>query len=212
MGLRQRKEEQTRARIMDVSFQIFCNHGIGEATMADIAEQSDVSRTTLYNYFPSKQILLEAVYIQNLQNSVMKINESITKINFYEFIQQMMDYYAKILIENPEVLVFDAQFNIYAALMHQDPTKYPDHVMNSLNMNEYKNITIDKLIEEEMNFYGDPFEFLYNISQTYYEHIQKMAIFRMQRQKNDLEQVKRDLEAYNQIYIHLLFPNKKNAN
>jgi AcrR family transcriptional regulator len=57
MGLREVKAERTRKRIVDVAIELFLSQGFDETTMEQIAEHAEVGSTTLYRYFPSKDLL-----------------------------------------------------------------------------------------------------------------------------------------------------------
>ncbi|NEA36927.1 TetR/AcrR family transcriptional regulator [Streptomyces sp. SID13031] len=57
MGLRELKAERTRRRIAEVATDLFLGQGFEETTMEQIAEQAEVGSTTLYRYFPSKDVL-----------------------------------------------------------------------------------------------------------------------------------------------------------
>ncbi len=57
MGLRELKAERTRRRIAEVATDLFLGQGFDETTMEQIAEQAEVGSTTLYRYFPSKDVL-----------------------------------------------------------------------------------------------------------------------------------------------------------
>ncbi|MEV5728398.1 TetR/AcrR family transcriptional regulator [Streptomyces pharetrae] len=56
-GLRERKKRQTRQYISDVATGLFIERGFDAVTVAEIAEASNVSVNTVYNYFPAKEDL-----------------------------------------------------------------------------------------------------------------------------------------------------------
>src|SRR5215471_13139598 len=56
--LRVRKKNQTRQRIADAAAAAFAAKGYDAVTMAEIARQADVSEQTVYNFFPSKELLV----------------------------------------------------------------------------------------------------------------------------------------------------------
>jgi AcrR family transcriptional regulator len=58
LPLRQRKAEQTRHRIINAALQLFYKSGYEQVTMDAIAEEAEIGRATLFNYFPSKAALL----------------------------------------------------------------------------------------------------------------------------------------------------------
>lgn len=61
MGLREEKKRYTRQQILLVSAQLFTDQGFEGTRMDDIAREAGVSRTTLFNYFPSKDEIVLAM-------------------------------------------------------------------------------------------------------------------------------------------------------
>jgi AcrR family transcriptional regulator len=53
--LRERKKAQTRQRIADVATPMFIERGFDNVTVSEIAEAADVSKVTVFNYFPRKE-------------------------------------------------------------------------------------------------------------------------------------------------------------
>ncbi|HEY0261194.1 MAG TPA: helix-turn-helix domain-containing protein, partial [Lacisediminihabitans sp.] len=58
MGLRETKAARTRAQIIAVAIALFADRGYEATTMEEIAERAEVGTTTLYRYFPSKDLIL----------------------------------------------------------------------------------------------------------------------------------------------------------
>jgi AcrR family transcriptional regulator len=56
--LRERNKQKVTQRIIAVAVELFKTRGYHQTTIEDIAEQAEVSRRTLFNYFPSKEALL----------------------------------------------------------------------------------------------------------------------------------------------------------
>ena len=57
-GLRERKRRRTFAEIQRVALQLFAEQGYGETTIEQIAEQAEVSPSTVFRYFPTKEDLV----------------------------------------------------------------------------------------------------------------------------------------------------------
>jgi AcrR family transcriptional regulator len=57
-GLRERKKEATLERLREVALELFVERGFDAVSVDDIAEVAEVSKTTFYRYFPSKEDLL----------------------------------------------------------------------------------------------------------------------------------------------------------
>jgi AcrR family transcriptional regulator len=58
--LRERKKRATRERLLEVAQQAFAERGYDETTFDEIAARADVSRATVFNYFPRKDAFLFA--------------------------------------------------------------------------------------------------------------------------------------------------------
>jgi len=54
-GLRERKRIETRQRIADTASLLFMTRGFEAVTVAEIAAAADVSKVTVFNYFPRKE-------------------------------------------------------------------------------------------------------------------------------------------------------------
>jgi len=54
-GLRERKKAATRAAIHDGAMRLFAEQGFAGTTIDQIAEAADVSRATVFTYFPAKE-------------------------------------------------------------------------------------------------------------------------------------------------------------
>jgi AcrR family transcriptional regulator len=58
---RERKKQETRQRLLETGWQLFREHGYDDTTVAEIAEGADVAKGTLFNYFPTKESLLDQI-------------------------------------------------------------------------------------------------------------------------------------------------------
>ncbi len=56
--LRERNKQRIVQRIIDAAFELFQTIGYHQTTMDAIAEKAEVSRATLFNYFPAKREIL----------------------------------------------------------------------------------------------------------------------------------------------------------
>ena len=78
--LRERNKQRNFQRIIDAAFELFQTVGYHQTTMDAIAEKADVSRATLFNYFPTKQALLmplaHQLYRERVQPEVLAYLET----------------------------------------------------------------------------------------------------------------------------------------
>jgi len=57
-GLRERKKQQTRQRIVDAALELFDQRGFDRVPVAEVARLAEVSEATVFNYFPTKEDLV----------------------------------------------------------------------------------------------------------------------------------------------------------
>lgn len=57
-GLRERKKQRTHAAISDAAIRLFLEHGFNQVSVAQVAEAAEVSKRTLFAYFPAKEDLV----------------------------------------------------------------------------------------------------------------------------------------------------------
>ncbi|MBT0770744.1 TetR/AcrR family transcriptional regulator [Kineosporia sp. J2-2] len=58
MGLRERNAARTRETIIDTALSLFLERGYEATKMEDIAEAAGIGTSTLYRYFPTKDLLI----------------------------------------------------------------------------------------------------------------------------------------------------------
>jgi AcrR family transcriptional regulator len=61
-GRRERRRVETREKIFRTALKLFAKRGFFETTTEDISEAADVGQGTFFNYFPSKQHVLMALF------------------------------------------------------------------------------------------------------------------------------------------------------
>jgi AcrR family transcriptional regulator len=60
-GRRERRRRETHARIFDSAMRLFAQRGFANTPVEDITEAADVAKGTFFNYFPTKESILEAL-------------------------------------------------------------------------------------------------------------------------------------------------------
>ena len=70
MGIKERKEREREARknaILEAAKTVFFQKGLHAATMDQIAEAAELSKGTLYLYFPNKEELYISIFLEGLE-------------------------------------------------------------------------------------------------------------------------------------------------
>jgi AcrR family transcriptional regulator len=68
LSRRERKKRANRARILKAARDLFQAHGFDDTSVEDIAETADVSKSTFFNYFPTKESLLVAIAAEEVRD------------------------------------------------------------------------------------------------------------------------------------------------
>lgn len=73
LNRRERKKEAMRQKIIETALRLFRQSSVDEITMEKIAEEVDIAKGTLYNYFSSK----ESIIIEYVKKHMKKIEKDI---------------------------------------------------------------------------------------------------------------------------------------
>ncbi len=65
-GLRERKKRRTRETISEAAVNLFVRHGFDQVSVSDVAAAAEVSKVTVFNYFPTKEDLVLSRLPQHL--------------------------------------------------------------------------------------------------------------------------------------------------
>jgi AcrR family transcriptional regulator len=74
-GLRERKKAQTEARIWRIAVGLFVERGFDQVSVAEIAAAADVSKVTVFNYFPTKEDLVMSAPEQHVDDLAAAVRE-----------------------------------------------------------------------------------------------------------------------------------------
>jgi AcrR family transcriptional regulator len=85
MGKREDHKRRTRQALVDAGLELFRARGFDDTRVQDIVDQAGVSPATFFNYFPSKDALLEAqaeqtadLYAALLRHELDRVETSVT--------------------------------------------------------------------------------------------------------------------------------------
>jgi len=83
-GLRQRQAQRTREAIQDAATRLFLASGFHAVSVDEIAAAAEVSKRTLFKYFPSKEDLVIGGFADHADEATQKTTrEDGDSLNFY---------------------------------------------------------------------------------------------------------------------------------
>jgi AcrR family transcriptional regulator len=78
VGLRDDKKRETRQAILDTTLALFREKGYGATRIQDVVARLRISEGTFFNYFPTKQSVLEAFASDLVDPSIDRLHENVT--------------------------------------------------------------------------------------------------------------------------------------
>ena len=75
MGLRDEKKRETRQAILDTALALFREKGFDATRVQDVASRLRISEGTFFNYFPTKQSVLEAFASDLVDPAIDRLHE-----------------------------------------------------------------------------------------------------------------------------------------
>ncbi len=106
MGTRQRlSPEDRRAQLLDCAVKAYARSGVERAGHGDVAKLAGVSTATVFNYFPTREVLTEAVF-DIIRTTVMQMFTSLPKTarTASEQIKIMAMAYDQLLEAHPDMI------------------------------------------------------------------------------------------------------------
>ncbi len=95
VGVRERKQKETRADILRAARDLFLEKGYEATTVEQIAEKAVVGAGTLYNYFPSKDDIFLSVMYDEIFIKVEKNDSNEDVANGYGVEEAVLKYLTK---------------------------------------------------------------------------------------------------------------------
>ena len=111
-------KQAKRLRIMQAAYRLFTQRGISPVTMPEIASAGQVSRATLYRYFPSKSELVIAVCAWKWEDYIDEYDasqpqEDASGLTGAKRLRLYLDAFLDLYRNEPEILRFNYDFNSY---------------------------------------------------------------------------------------------------
>ena len=205
MSLREKKEAQTRARILEAALQIFCEKGIEQADMTDIAKMAEVGRATLYRYYENKHALAVQLFlhIANESSEADKFEEipaDFTTWPAYDIINYSLSSMMSSFQRNPLGYIYDINYHIYASHRHEDPLVDIRHPWRNETirgfLHQFDEIAQDGTIQNIAS--GDDFR---ELVIDFYNYLSHIALFENEKEEPDFTQLLERAEKHKNIIL-----------
>ena len=109
--------KETRAKILNTALKLFAKKGYSNTSISEIAKSANISKGLAYNYFESKQKLMEEV-IQILFVEIGRMFVELETIKDpFEKLQKIIDLTLNWILDNADF------WRLYASLLMQEETK-----------------------------------------------------------------------------------------
>jgi len=116
-GLRNRKKLQQREAFVDAAIRLFEERGIDATSIDDIAEAVDVSRATVFNYFPYKEAILVEIGARLVADIAVQASAH-RRRSARQTLYDLADGIAQVVERYPGVVPYIAR-----EMTHPDPTR-----------------------------------------------------------------------------------------
>lgn len=89
-GRRERRRQETHTRIFEAAMRLFAQRGFANTPVEEITQAADVAKGTFFNYFPTKESILEA--LAERQVGILKAAEeqALKASSVYPVLQRMI--------------------------------------------------------------------------------------------------------------------------
>lgn len=111
---RAREREERRDSILHAARKVFLEKGIHRATVDDVAQQAEVSKGTVYLYFETKESLLAALLLEDLEKLVAQLEAAFAPgqpLSAEERVRRLAQAYLSFFQANPHsfrlIMAFD---------------------------------------------------------------------------------------------------------
>ena len=141
-------------KIIQTAIKLFAIDGVSVAT-AKIAKEAGISNGTLFNYFPSKQILIDEVYIQIKTEIANSVLDGVAKIEtLQKFLFCLWNSYNLWAIANP------IKYNVVHLLKASkavsiEATNRTEEIFQIANQKINQGIIDGKIINIPLDYYCD---------------------------------------------------------
>lgn len=114
-GVRQRRRQQTRERLLAAAASVFAREGYHGASIPQIAREAEVSTGAIYANFPGKEALFLAMMATQIEEGAAGREDVVAAGGDRdELLARMTEDWTRTVDERPELVLLMAEFWLYA--------------------------------------------------------------------------------------------------
>lgn len=82
-----------RQQIIDAAYRCFARKGLNQTTMRDIYEEADLSAGAVYNYFESKDAIIESSFEFDYERSLALFESAVNRDDSVQALHELLDFF-----------------------------------------------------------------------------------------------------------------------
>lgn len=178
---RKRQTLRRSERILNTALEIFCEKGLEDTSIEDIALRAQVGPATIYRYFNNKaELAIQSgiTYWQNISKKYVNILEldDFQSRSGYEQMDQIFDIFVKIFDEEYLFLKFLLEFDIFIQKYQISHEKLAEYENCILNLKPYVTNALEKgLSDRTLSFFWTVDEVYFSLTHAMLSLMQKLA-------------------------------------
>ncbi len=101
---RQRNHDEMTAIILNAAREVMREQGVAALNLQEVARRIGMRAPSLYNYFPNKVAIYEALFVMGMRMYRERFERALTQYGMtWEGLQRIMEGYLAFALENPEL-------------------------------------------------------------------------------------------------------------
>ena len=179
--IRKQQMEQRTQRILHTALKLFCEKGIEDTSVEEIAKAVGVGPATIYRYFETKAELAISAGIAYWQMVAGKYLDSLSqeayqKLNGIQQIKYIFQIFTKIFREEFLFLKFLQEFDIFVQRYHISKERLEEYEEYILNLKPYMTNALEKGLKDgSLSFSYTIDEVYFSVTHTLLSLMQKLA-------------------------------------
>lgn len=179
--IRKQQMEQRTQQILHAALELFCEKGIGDTSVEEIAKAADVGPATIYRYFETKAELAISAGIAYWRRMAGKYTGVLAREEYEEMsgsrqMQCIFQIFERIFEEEFLFLKFLQEFDIFVRRYHISKERLAEYEECILNLKPYVTDALEKGLQDgSLDFPYTVDEVYFSVTHTLLSLMQKLS-------------------------------------